>query len=54
MVNYGSVLTDPEAITRIQARILGNFGGADRGIPAADAQDAWKRIDGFFERLLQP
>ena len=94
VVNYGSVLTDPEAITRIQARILGNFGGADRGIPAADvkafgenltrygklgdikiydgaghafmnpnnkegydaaaAQDAWKRIDGFFERLLQP
>jgi carboxymethylenebutenolidase len=35
-VNYGSVITDTEAITRINSQILGNFGGADRGIPAAD------------------
>jgi carboxymethylenebutenolidase len=94
VVNYGSVLTDSAAITRIQGQVLGNFGGADRGIPADDvkkfggdltrygkladvkiydgaghafmnpnnkqgynaaaAQDAWGRIDGFFQRLLRP
>ena len=93
-VNYGSVITDTGAIARINSQILGSFGGADRGIPAADvkkfgaaltqygkladikiydgaghafmnpnneqgydaaaAQDAWRRIDGFFERLLRP
>jgi carboxymethylenebutenolidase len=94
VVNYGSVLTDTAAITRINSQILGNFGGADRGIPAGDvktfganltkygklgdikiydgaghafmnphnkqgydaaaAEDAWGRIDRFFERLLRP
>lgn len=93
-VNYGSVITDPDAIARVNSQILGNFGSADRGIPAAEvkkfgaaltqygkladikiydgaghafmnpnnqqgydaaaAQDAWRRIDGFFERLLRP
>ena len=93
-VNYGSIITDRDAIVRINSQILGSFGGADRGIPAADvkkfaaaltqygkladikiydgaghafmnpnnkqgydaaaAQDAWGRIDGFFERLLRP
>ncbi len=93
-VNYGSVITDTDAITRINSQILGSFGGEDRGIPtddvkkfaasltqygkladikiydgaghafmnpnnkegydAAAAQDAWTRIDGFFERLLKP
>jgi len=92
-VNYGSLVTDRDAITRINSQILGNFGGADRGIPAEDvkkfgalltqygklgdikvydgaghafmnpnnkqgydgaaAQDAWNRIDRFFERTLQ-
>ena len=93
VVNYGRLVTDPSAITRIQAQILGNFGGADRGIPSEDvkkfgaeltkygklgdikiyeraghafmnpnnkegydaaaAQDAWGRIDRFFERTLR-
>jgi carboxymethylenebutenolidase len=93
-VNYGSVITDRDAIARINSEILGSYGGGDRGIPAADvkkfgadltqygkladikiydgaghafmnpnnkqgydaaaAQDAWRRIDGFFERLLRP
>ena len=92
-VNYGSLVTDPNAITRINSRILGNYGGADRGIPAEDvkkfggeltkygklgdikiydgaghafmnpnnkqgydaaaAQDAWGRIDRFFESTLR-
>ena len=38
VVNYGSVITDRDAITRINSQILGNFGGADRGIPADDVK----------------
>lgn len=93
VINYGSLVTDPAAITRISAPVLGNFGAEDRGIPAEDvkkfgadltkygklgdikiypgaghafmnpnnqqgynaaaAQDAWGRIDRFFERTLR-
>lgn len=92
-MNYGRLVTDNDAITRISGPVLGNFGGADRGIPAADvnafggkltqygklgdikvyegvghafmnpnnkegyneaaAQDAWGRIDRFFDRTLR-
>jgi carboxymethylenebutenolidase len=38
VVNYGSLVTDRDAITRINSPILGNFGGADRGIPAEDVK----------------
>lgn len=93
VINYGRLVTDPQAITRINSALLGNFGGADRGIPAEDvkkfgaeltkygkladikvyegaghafmnpdnkqgydsgaAQDAWGRIDRFFDRTLR-
>ncbi len=93
VINYGRLVTDNDAITRISGPVLGNFGGADRGIPAADvnafggkltqhgklgdikvydgvghafmnpnnkegynaaaAQDAWARIDQFFDRTLR-
>jgi len=33
VVNYGALPTDPAAIARIQAAVLGNFGADDRGIP---------------------
>ena len=33
IVNYGSLPTDKDAIQRIQAPVLGNFGADDRGIP---------------------
>lgn len=32
-VNYGSLPTDKEALGRIHATVLGNFGGQDHGIP---------------------
>jgi carboxymethylenebutenolidase len=32
VVNYGALPTDPAAIRRIHAPVLGNFGGLDRGI----------------------
>lgn len=94
VINYGRLVTDPAAIQKIQGEVLGNFGSADRGIPADDvrkfqqeltkygkladikiyegeghafmnpnnkegydaaaAQDAWRRIDGFFQRTLKP
>jgi carboxymethylenebutenolidase len=93
VINYGRLVTDSNAITKINGPVLGNFGGADRGIPAEDvkkfgaeltkygklgdikiydgaghafmnpdnaqgydaaaAQDAWGRIDRFFERTLR-
>jgi len=92
-INYGRLVTDANAITKIHAEILGSFGAADRGIPpedvkkfggeltrygklgdikiyegaghgfmnpnnkegdnAAAAEDAWKRIDQFFDRTLR-
>lgn len=38
VINYGTLVTDPNTIARIHAPILGNFGGADRGIPPADVK----------------
>jgi carboxymethylenebutenolidase len=32
-VNYGALPTDPAFLAKIQAAVLGNFGGQDRGIP---------------------
>ena len=93
VINYGRLVTDSAAIARINGPVLGNFGGADRGIPAEDvrefgasltkygklgdikifddaghafmnpnntqgynaaaAQEAWSRIDRFFDRTLR-
>ena len=92
-INYGRLVTDRDAMTKINAPLLGNFGAEDRGIPAADVktfgqeltkygklsdikiyegaghafmnpnnkegynaaatQDAWARIDRFFDRNLR-
>jgi carboxymethylenebutenolidase len=38
VMNYGHTVTDPAKIASLHAPLLGNFGGADRGIPAADVQ----------------
>lgn len=38
VVNYGSLVTDNDAITRIAGPVLGNFGADDRGIPAEDVK----------------
>ena len=38
VVNYGSMPTDKDAIQRIQAPVLGNFGAEDRGIPPSAVQ----------------
>ena len=38
IINYGHLATDPEALKKITAPILGLFGAQDRGIPPADVQ----------------
>ena len=38
VVNYGRLVTAPEKIAKIHAALLGNFGGQDRGIEAADVR----------------
>lgn len=37
-INYGHLVTDPNTIDSIHPAILGNFGEADRGIPAEDVR----------------
>jgi carboxymethylenebutenolidase len=36
VINYGSLPTDPAALGRIHATVLGNFGGLDQGITPDD------------------
>jgi len=46
VINYGHLATDPAALHKINAAILGNFGGQDQGIPPDDVkkfEEALKR-----------
>ena len=38
VINYGHLATDPAELKKINAPILGNFGGQDQGIPPADVK----------------
>lgn len=38
VINYGRLVTDPATIAKIQPPLLGNFGSADKGIPADDVK----------------
>jgi carboxymethylenebutenolidase len=38
VINYGHLATDSESLKKINAAILGIFGGQDRGIPADDVK----------------
>ncbi len=38
VVNYGKLVTAPEKIDALHASLLGNFAGADRGIPPEDVR----------------
>jgi carboxymethylenebutenolidase len=44
-VNYGALITDSASMARIQANLLGNFGGKDPGIPPQSVGD--------FERAMR-
>jgi carboxymethylenebutenolidase len=38
VINYGHLATDPGSLKQVNAAILGNFGGQDRGIPVEDVK----------------
>lgn len=44
VVNYGAMPTDPELLKKIQAPVLGNFGGLDKGITPAMVDDFSKQM----------
>lgn len=46
VINYGHLATDPDALKKINAPILGLFGGQDHGIPPAD-------VNKFEQQLKQ-
>jgi carboxymethylenebutenolidase len=45
VINYGRLATDPESVQKINASVLGIFGGQDRGIPVEDVKK--------FEQMLK-
>jgi carboxymethylenebutenolidase len=38
VINYGHLVADPATVAKLSAPLLGNFGGADRGIPPKDVE----------------
>ena len=38
VINYGHLATDPAALHKVNAAVLGNFGGQDKGIPPDDVK----------------
>jgi len=46
VINYGHLATDPAAIQKINAAILGSFGGQDQGIPPEDV----KKFEGALKQ----
>ncbi len=50
-VNYGSLPTDPQAIAKIHAPILGNFGEEDRGITASDVEAFRKAMEAAHKSI---
>jgi carboxymethylenebutenolidase len=47
---YGQPVTDPQELARLDAPLLGLFGGADRGIPV----DTVRRMEAELEQLGKP
>ena len=45
VVNYGHLATDPAELKKINAPILGIFGGQDRGIPVEDVKKFGQSLD---------
>jgi carboxymethylenebutenolidase len=47
VINYGHLATDEAALKKINAAILGIFGGQDRGIPVADVNKFETQLKGL-------
>ena len=57
VINYGHLATDPEALKKINAPILGLFGGQDRGITPDDVhkfEQALKKLGKTVEIKIYP
>jgi carboxymethylenebutenolidase len=57
VVNYGHLATDTEQLRKINASILGVFGGKDRGIPVDDVkkfEQTLKQLDKKIEIVIYP
>ena len=51
VINYGHLATDPEALKKINAPILGIFGAQDRGIPVADVRKFGETLDNMGKKI---
>jgi carboxymethylenebutenolidase len=47
VINYGHLATSPDSLKRINASILGIFGGQDRGIPVSDVRNFEQQMKQF-------
>jgi carboxymethylenebutenolidase len=51
VINYGHLATDPDALKKINAPILGLFGAQDQGIPPADVKKFGEALDGMGKKI---
>jgi len=51
VINYGHLATDPDALKKIHAPILGLFGAQDRGIPPADVRKFGQTLDQIGKKI---
>lgn len=51
VINYGHLATDPQAMKKINAPILGIFGAQDKGIPPADVKKFGETLDSMGKKI---
>jgi len=51
VINYGHLATDPEALKKINAPILGLFGAQDKGIPPEDVRKFGETLDKMGKKI---
>lgn len=51
VINYGHLATDPENLQKINAAILGIFGGKDRGIPVDDVKKFESQLKALGKKI---
>jgi carboxymethylenebutenolidase len=51
VINYGHLATDPDALKKINAPILGLFGAQDQGIPPADVREFAETLDHMGKKI---
>jgi carboxymethylenebutenolidase len=51
VINYGHLATDPDALKKINAPILGLFGALDQGIPPADVKKFAETLQGMGKKI---